>query len=206
MTDRAKRIGVFGGAFDPPHNAHLALVQAALLQLSLDALIVIPTGQAWHKARPLGPAVHRLAMAQLAFSDCPKVLVDPREMHRPGPSYTIDTLSELHAERPEAELVLLLGGDQAAALPTWHRWRDILEIAIISVASRDPSALEAASFLPQTTPLDLDEGRFQALHMPAMNLSATEVRRRVAAGLGIAHLVPAGVARYIDHHHLYLAP
>jgi len=206
LTYRAQRIGVFGGAFDPPHNAHLALVQAALSRLSLDELIVFPTGHAWHKARPLSPAADRLAMAQLAFSDCPKVSVDPREMHRPGPSYTIDTLSELHAERPGAELVLLLGGDQAAALPTWHRWRDILKIAIISVASRDPSALERARYLPESTPLDLDEGCFQALQMPAMNLSATEVRRRVAAGLGIAHLVPAGVARYIDQHHLYLAP
>ena len=205
---RAQRIGVFGGAFDPPHNAHRGAGPGGTFeQLSLDELIVFPTGQAWHKARPLSPAAAPAGHGAAGICrHCPKVSVDPREMHRPGPSYTIDTLSELQAERPGAQLVLILGDDQAAALPTWHRWRDILKIAIISVASRDPSALESAHFLPESTPLDLDDGRFQALQMPAMNLSATEVRRRVAAGLGIAHLVPAAVARYIDQHHLYLAP
>jgi len=206
LTGKVQRIGLFGGAFDPPHNAHVALVRAALSQLSLDAVIVCPTGQAWHKTRPLSPAAHRLAMAQLAFADCPGVSVDPREMHRPGPSYTYDTLSELQAERPGAQWVLLLGGDQAAALQTWHRWQDILKIAIISVASRDPSTLDDASFPPETPPRALEKGRFQVLQMSPMNLSATEVRRRAAAGLGIDHLVPADVARYIEHHHLYRTP
>ena len=89
---QAKRIGVFGGAFDPPHLAHMALVKTAVADLQLDELRVIPTGQAWHKPRALSPAHHRLAMAQLAFADLPNVLVDPRETQRVGPSYTVDTL------------------------------------------------------------------------------------------------------------------
>jgi nicotinate-nucleotide adenylyltransferase len=206
LTQGQPRIGVFGSACDPPHNAHLALVQAALSQLSLDALIVFPTGRAWHKSRSLSPAADRLAMARLAFAHCPTVTVDAREMLRSGPTYTIDTLVELQAEHPNAQLVLILGGDQAAALPTWHRWQDILKIAIISVAFRDPLALESADFHPQNPLPDLPGGRFQTLQMPPMDLSATDVRRRIAAGLGIDHLVPAGVARYIDQHHLYLAP
>ena len=201
-----RRIGVFGSAFDPPHNAHVALVQAALTQLALDAVFVFPTGHAWHKARTLSSAADRLAMARLAFAQNPAVTVDAREMQRPGPTYTIDTLTELQAEWPLAQLFLILGGDQAAALPDWHRWQELPQAAIISIASRDQSTLESAISPPSSPFSGIPSGRFRALHMPSMSLSATEVRRRVAAGLGIDHLVPAGVARYIDQHHLYLAP
>jgi hypothetical protein len=106
---------------------------AALQQLALDRLRIFPTGQAWHKARALSAAAHRLAMAQLAFRIGPSPgQVDARELQRPGPTYTIDTLTELQAESPGAKLFLIVGGDQAAALPSWHRWSEILEIAIIS--------------------------------------------------------------------------
>ena len=206
MKGRAQRFGVFGSAFDPPHNAHVALVRTAMDQLGLDRMLVFPTGQAWHKARVLSPAADRLAMARLAFEACPAVTVDAREMQRPGPTYTIDTLTELQAEWPGVEWVLVIGGDQAAALPTWHRWREIQKIAIISIAFRDPATLESAGFTSESPVFGLAGGRFEPLHMPPMNLSATEVRRCVAAGLGIDHLVPAGVARYIEQHHLYLAP
>jgi len=98
-----KRIGIFGGAFDPPHVAHAALAQVALAELQLDELRVVPTGDAWHKTRALSPAPHRLAMAQLALPSCPGV-VDPREIERAGPSYTVDTLREFNALWPMAEL------------------------------------------------------------------------------------------------------
>jgi len=86
------RIGLFGGAFDPPHKAHVALAQAALTQLSLNVLHVLPTGDAWHKPRDLTPGFHRLAMCQQAFESFPNVVVDDLELKRPGPSYTVDTL------------------------------------------------------------------------------------------------------------------
>jgi nicotinate-nucleotide adenylyltransferase len=205
LTQPVPRIGMFGGAFDPPHEAHVALVRAALAQLALDVLYVFPTGYAWHKTRTLSPATDRLAMARLAFDEGPAVRVDAREMLRPGPTYTIDTLTELQAEWPGAQLFLILGGDQAAALPSWQRWRDIPQIAIISIAARDGSTLTRADFAAENPVSGLEGERFQALRVPPMSLSATEVRQRVAAGLGIDHLVPASVARYIDQHHLYLA-
>ena len=102
-----QRIGVFGGAFDPPHHAHVALARAAIEQFELGSLHVIPTGQAWHKARALSAAEHRLAMTRLAFQDDAKVVVDERELQRTGPTFTIDTLEALQAENPQARLYLL---------------------------------------------------------------------------------------------------
>ncbi len=199
------RIGVFGGAFDPPHNAHLALVRAALSQLALDVLHVCPTGQAWHKARALSPAADRLAMTRLAFAGLPGVVVDDRELRRSGPTFTIDTLNELRAIWPQAQLHLIVGSDQARTLPTWHRWREILEIATIFVAVREETTLGMPDFSIENGFPGVAAGRLQPLHLPALDISATLIRQRVADGLGIGHLVPEGVARYIEHHHLYLA-
>ena len=95
MSGPRQRLGMFGGAFDPPHNAHVTLAGVAVDQLALDELRIFPTGQAWHKARPLSPSVHRLAMARLAFQGLPRVVVDPRELEREGPTYTVDTLFEI---------------------------------------------------------------------------------------------------------------
>ncbi len=190
---------MFGGAFDPPHHAHVALAQAAMAQLQLDQLRVVPTGQAWHKSRTLSPARHRCAMARLAFAGLPGVEIDARETRRPGPSYTVETLRELAAEQPGAELVLLLGQDQAAAFTTWHAWQEIGSIAIISIAARPDSARAE-------TTLDalLQAGaRCQPLELPAWPVSSSEIRQRLAAGERVNHLVPDPVARYIDHHHLY---
>ncbi|MES2483075.1 MAG: nicotinate-nucleotide adenylyltransferase [Pseudomonadota bacterium] len=201
MTQPARRIGVFGGSFDPPHNTHVALVNAAVAQLGLHEVRVFPTGQAWHKPRVLSAAPHRLAMARLAFDGVPRAMVDDREIRRPGPTYTIDTLRELQLEHPGAQLYLLMGADQAAALPQWREWHEIIRIAIISVAGRSQSASNATGFGFS----DMPGGRFAALDLPPTPVSATEIRQRVLASLGIAHLVPGAVARYIEQHHLYLA-
>lgn len=193
------RLGMFGGAFDPPHLAHVALVRAAVEQLALDALHVVPTGQAWHKARTLSAPRHRLAMARLAFARQPRAVVDDCEIQRAGPSYTIDTLEQLQAAHPGAQLYLVVGADQAGALAEWHRAADLARIAIISVAARAglPGAAGGSAVLPWP-------GRQMSLQLPPLATSATEIRRRVAAGLGIDQMVPADVARYIDQHHLYL--
>jgi nicotinate-nucleotide adenylyltransferase len=207
----ARRVGVFGGAFDPPHNMHVALVQRALDQLQLDELRIFPTGHAWHKSRSLSAAPHRLAMARLAFENLPRVVVDAREIARPGPTYTIDTLRELQAEQPGAQLYLVMGADQARALPTWHASEALLDAAIISVAARADEAEGngrsnpgfGARFDAASLPPPWNTGRFEALQLPPMAVSATDIRHRVGTSQGIAHLVPAGVARYIDQHHLY---
>jgi nicotinate-nucleotide adenylyltransferase len=203
-SGKAARIGVFGGAFDPPHNAHVALAQAALAQLDLAELHVIPTGQAWHKTHTLTPKQDRLAMAQLAFAGLEgKVVVDSREVLRDGPTYTLDTLHELQREQPGAQLVLIMGADQATALPSWHGWQDILRIAIVSVAYRALSTGDTARFDPKMLPGLPAGARFEALELPLMDTSATEIRRRAALGVDISSLVPPSVARYIDQHHLY---
>ena len=202
------RIGLFGGAFDPPHDAHLALARAAIDELRLDRLHVVPTGDAWHKTRPLSPGVHRLAMCRLAFAELPRVRVDERELLRDGPTYTIDTLSELRTEYPGATLFLQIGADQAAAFHTWRRADEILQIATLSIAVRyDPSGAAGPFGADDPLPgMAVDAQRVRLLGLPAMPHSATEVRRRVAAGLPIGHLVPAAVAGYIAEHHLYQNP
>ena len=193
------RIGVFGGAFDPPHYAHLALAQAAVAQLQLDTLYIVPTGQAWHKARTLTAAQHRMAMTQLAFAGIARTRVDGREIARTGPSYTIDTLRALQAEHPAAQLYLIMGYDQALALTTWHCWQDIVQLAIICVAPR-PVAYDKQS---QSLENCAHGPAIVHLQMPSMPLSATQIRQKIALQQPIDALVPDAVVRYIDQHHLY---
>ena len=143
------RIGLFGGAFDPPHNAHIALARAAVHELGLARLHITPTGQAWHKNRPLTPAAQRLAMCRLAFAHEAHCVVDACETRRSGPSYTIDTLMALQAQYPGAALYLQMGADQAAAFHTWKDAARILEIATLCVAIRAGQEPGHAPFDPQ---------------------------------------------------------
>lgn len=208
MSAAPLRIGLFGGAFDPPHDAHVALALAAINQLTLDRLYVVPTGDAWHKSRPLSPGAGRLAMCRLAFAHIPQVAVDDRELRRDGPTYTIDTLHELRAEHPGAELFLQIGADQAAAFHTWRRADEILQIATLSIAVRAYASSAGDVFDPKNPLPGLATGGAQVriLSLPAMTHSATDVRHRVAEGLPIDHLVPPAVAGYIAEHHLYQEP
>lgn len=206
-----RRVGMFGGAFDPPHWAHRTLAETALSQLKLDALHILPTGHAWHKSRVLSPAHHRVNMCELAFGDLPRVHLDQREIHREGPSYTADTLRELKHEHPQAQLFLVLGADQLLAFKTWVRWQEVLELATLAVANRATS-IGADIPLDQATETDLSgvDLPFELLNMPLKNISATAVRARVGqpaqstAALDV--LVPEPVARYISQHHLYQSP
>ena len=190
---------MFGGAFDPPHLGHVALARAAVEQLALDELRVFPTGQAWHKARELSSAGHRLAMAQLAFADVPHACVDGRELEREGPTYTVDTLRELRREFPQAQLLLVIGADQAESLHGWRESAEIARLATISIAARARPTVAGDTFDASKLP----PGRREPVELPPMPVSSTEIRQRAAAGQGIAELVPAAVARYIAQHHLY---
>jgi nicotinate-nucleotide adenylyltransferase len=198
-----RRIGVFGGAFDPPHNAHVALAEAAIAQFGLDTLYVVPTGHAWHKSQALSAPVHRLAMARLAFEAIPHVRVDEREVQRPGPTFTIDTLLALQAENPDAQIHLFIGADQFAAFRQWHRWQEILEIAIICIAGR----AQSMPVEPQFEAYGEHSGRFTQLNLPLMPVSATQIRQLAVSGAATAaeinRLVPEAVARYISLHQLY---
>ncbi len=198
------RLGVYGGAFDPPHLAHHALARAAIAKLGLDQLRIFPTGQAWHKPYQPTGAEHRVAMARLAFADLAQVQVDARETQRPGATYTIDTLTELRAENPNAELFLLMGSDQFKAFDTWHRWQDITKIATICIAAR---AISTSAKDQKDVEMQVQTAcKMVYIEMPPMTTSATDIRERVRQGLGIDHLVNADVARYIAQYHLYIAP
>ncbi|OUM01871.1 nicotinate (nicotinamide) nucleotide adenylyltransferase [Variovorax sp. JS1663] len=202
MALNRPRTGVFGGAFDPPHNAHVALVQAALAQLGLAELRIFPTGDAWHKERALSAAEHRLAMARLAFVGLTGAVVDDRELRRAGPTYTLDTLRELELAQPAAELVLILGADQAASLPSWHGWREILAMAVVAVAQRPGAGAFDPAGLAELPP----GARFETLAIVPMDTSATGIRAQAAQGRDLSRLVPPAVARYIDQHYLYRTP
>ena len=195
------RVGLFGGAFDPPHRTHVALAQAALQQLALDVLHVVPTGTAWHKQQNLSPAEQRLAMVEMTFASMPGVQVDTCELQRSGPTYTIETLQQLQAHYPRAQLYLIIGEDQARALPAWHRIEEVVHAAIICVAQRADSGAAGtdAGAFAQTMPA------LRYLQMPASKLSATEIRAAVAKAQDVSHLVFEPVARYIEQHHLYKA-
>jgi nicotinate-nucleotide adenylyltransferase len=190
------RVGMFGGAFDPPHRAHVALAREAIGQLRLDRLFVIPTGEAWHKDRALTAAEHRLAMTRIAFDGIPQVVVDDRELKREGATYSVETLRELRDEHPGTQLVLLMGEDQARSFTRWIAWQEIARIAILGVAGRGSGEGLAALRA-------LRGVRVETLQWTQRTESATEIRARLAAGQDIADLVEPAVASYIESHHLY---
>jgi nicotinate-nucleotide adenylyltransferase len=189
------RLGLFGGSFDPVHNAHLALARTALADLQLDRVLWIPAGQPWQKMRPMSAAVHREAMLRLAIAAEPRFELDRRELQRTGPSYTLDTVRELQAEYPGAQLVLLIGQDQYAGLHTWADWPELLQRVTLAVANRPGT-------LPPVHP-DVLRHPHQVVPLPMLDIAATEIRARVSRGEGIDHLVPPEVARYIDQQRLY---
>lgn len=205
---RRQRVGVYGGAFDPPHLAHLAMARAFVAQCELDRLLVVPTGHAWHKPPVATSASHRLAMARLAFAEVPQAVVDDRELNRPGASYTIDTLEALATEHPSADWFVLMGLDQWLNFQHWHRWEDVARMATITVADR--SEFKSAEnqkelkFAPHRIPPGCTA---QRLDWQQVALSSTRVRADWAHGLSVAEsaqaMVPASVARYISLHQLY---
>lgn len=198
------RVGLFGGAFDPPHRTHVALAQAAIDQLQLDVLHVVPTGHAWHKQRTLTAAEHRLEMCRLAFANVYRAQIDDRELLRSGPSYTLDTLQELQAQYPGAQLFLIMGEDQARALSSWNRAEELGRTAIICVASRAESSSAASAAHALDLQHSLPQGfALQLLQLPPSPLNATEIRDLTAHGQNVSALVFESVARYIAQHHLY---
>jgi len=190
--------GLFGGSFDPPHLAHLELARCALDQLALDELVWLPARQSPHKGgRSPASGADRVAMLQRLVDGEPRFSIDPRELGRAGPSFTVDTLRALHAERPGTRWWLVIGQDQYARFDTWHDWRGILTLAGLAVAARDGEAVRAARGLTGV------QHALRVVQMPPHPHSATVVRERAAAGLDVTALVGAPVARYIADHHLY---
>ena len=195
MSNNTPRIGIFGGSFDPVHNAHVALAQVALAELQLAELLWVPAGQPWQKPRGLAPAADREAMVRLAIAGEPRFKLSRIELERTGPSYTLDTVRALQAERPDAQWFLVIGQDQYAGFHTWHGWQELLGRVTLAIADR-PEARHTVD--PQVLAV-----AHAAVALPMMDVSSTDIRARVVHGQGINDLVPAPVARYIARHHLY---
>ncbi len=199
------RLGILGGTFNPLHLGHLICAQEAHLQLRLDRVILIPAAQSPHK--PLDEddpgAEHRLALCRLAAAADERFGVSSMEVERPGPSYTVDTLRELHSREPDSELYLIVGGDVAAGLSTWREPEQVLSLAELAVATRRGT--------PRRSIDDALRGlsggeRAAFFEMPTIEISSTDIRRRVQSRKPIRYLVPEAVANYIDEHRLYGGP
>lgn len=213
-----KAIGIFGGTFDPVHYGHLRLAEEMLEQAGLSEIRFIPTGTPPHRDEPRVSAQQRSAMVKLAIAGEPAFVLDEREVRRASKCYAVDTLRELRAELgAQPPLCLLMGGDAFLQLHTWHEWEQLFELAHIVVGYRPGYTLEerihgataelrghyhkrlcGAQALAQSP-----NGGIVELAIPKLEISATDIRRRVAEGRTIRYLLPEAVADYIHQHHLY---
>ena len=197
------RIGVFGGTFDPIHMGHIIVAEDARAALELDKILFIPAGQPWFKSyRQITEASHRHAMVCLAVEDNPLFDVSDIEIRRSGPSYTVDTLAELGKRYADAEFVVILGIDALREIDRWRQPRMLFEMASVVGMARpgttlDPSVLNAA--IPGAS------SRMRLLDSALIDISGTDIRRRVVAGRSIRYRVPASVERYIYENGLYQA-
>ncbi|HEY5198225.1 MAG TPA: nicotinate (nicotinamide) nucleotide adenylyltransferase [Solirubrobacteraceae bacterium] len=195
------RVGILGGTFNPPHLGHLQCARQAQAELGLDRVLIVVAAVPPHKEIPDDPGVgHRLAMARLLADAETWLEICELEVRREGPSYTITTLREIHAGQPGDELTLIVGGDMAFSLPTWHQPEAILGLASVAVAER--SGMRRAEVVDQLRSLTGGE-RVRFLDMPRLDVSSSLVRRRVADGQQIRDLVPNAVADYIEQRRLY---
>ena len=210
-------LGVFGGTFDPVHFGHLRLAEEAMIHLGLGGVRWIPAGQPPHRGLPGVTAAQRLDMVRLATADNPRFSVDAAEVDSAAPSYTVVTLERLRRELgPDQPLVLMVGADAFHGFPTWHRWRDIFELAHVAVSHRpgfpiDPSGLsegllaefarrrQVASEGLQAAPA----GSITTFAMTQLAISATQIRKLLANGLSARYLLPDVILDYIRAHSLY---
>ncbi len=191
-----RRLGVLGGTFDPVHIGHLLLAQYVQEKMRLDAVLFIPAADPPHKEgrTDMAPAAARLAMVELAIQGFPRFRASRIELDRSGKSYTYDTLEKLRADCPGSELYLILGSDNAAQMSTWYKPNGILELCTVVAGSRPTTSVQVDSALAQ---------RMVAINSPVIEVSSTQIRRRLSQGLSIRYMVPEKVEGYIEEKGLY---
>ena len=192
-TTPAPRIGVMGGTFDPIHHGHLVAASEVAHSFGLDEVIFVPTGEPWQKSG-VSAGEHRYLMTVIATASNPSFTVSRVDIDRDGPTYTIDTLRDLKAQRPEAEFFFISGADAVAQILSWRDHDELWDLAHFVAVSR-PGHVLSTDGLPSD---DVSQ-----LEVPALAISSTDCRSRVREGDPVWYLVPDGVVQYIAKHHLY---
>jgi nicotinate-nucleotide adenylyltransferase len=193
VPSRRPRIGVMGGTFDPIHHGHLVAASEVAQSLNLDEVIFVPTGQPWQKSG-VTLSEHRYLMTVIATASNPRFTVSRVDIDRTGPTYTIDTLRDLHAERPDSDLFFITGADAISQILSWKDIRELWDYAHFVAVSRPGHELSISGLPSQDVSL---------LEVPALAISSTDCRERVNRGFPVWYLVPDGVVQYISKHHLY---
>lgn len=192
------RLGVMGGTFDPIHHGHLVAASEVQNRFGLDEVVFVPTGQPWQKAGSgVSAAEHRYLMTVIATASNPRFTVSRVDIDRGGPTYTIDTLRDLHAERPDDELLFMTGADALAEILSWKDADKLFDLAHFIGVTRPGHVLSDKG---------LPEDRVTLMEVPAMAISSTDCRARVSAGHPVWYLVPDGVVQYIAKYGLYAVP
>jgi nicotinate-nucleotide adenylyltransferase len=196
LKNGRRRIGVMGGTFDPIHHGHLVAGSEVAHIFGLDEVVFVPTGQPWQKeGRDVSPAEDRYLMTVIATASNPRFSVSRVDIDRPGPTYTIDTLRDLHvANGPDAELFFITGADALAKMLTWHDVDALFSLAHFVGCTRPGHRLTGAG---------LPDGKVSLVEIPALAISSSECRHRVASGEPVWYLVPDGVVQYIAKRGLY---
>ncbi len=198
FAPRRRRVGVMGGTFDPVHHGHLVAASEVQSWFALDEVVFVPTGQPWQKDdRRVAPAEHRYLMTVIATASNPRFSVSRVDIDRAGPTYTIDTLRDLHRAMPGDELYFITGADALAQILTWRDHDEIFELAHFVGCTRPGHRLD------QSALQGLPEDRLALVEIPALAISSTDCRTRVAKGEPVWYLVPDGVVQYIAKHGLY---
>ncbi|MCF1765844.1 nicotinate-nucleotide adenylyltransferase [Corynebacterium argentoratense] len=197
MAD-VRRIGIMGGTFDPIHNGHLVAGSEVADLFDLDRVIFVPTGQPWQKSdRVVSSAEDRYLMTIVATAPNPRFRVSRVDIDRGRPTYTVDTLRDIKAQFPDAQLYFITGADALAQIMTWRDWESMFDLAEFVGVTRPGYKLEE-SFLPPEA-----QERVHLVEVPALAISSTDCRRRAASGRPVWYLVPDGVVQYIAKSHLY---
>ena len=196
MTDAKvarQRIGVMGGTFDPIHHGHLVAASEVQQSFGLDEVIFVPTGQPWMKS-DVSQAEHRYLMTVIATAANPGFTVSRVDIDRTGPTYTVDTLRDIRAARPDADLFFITGADAVAQILEWKDVEEVWSLAHFVAVSRPGHDLSISG---------LPKAGVSSLEVPALAISSTDCRSRVGRGFPVWYLVPDGVVQYISKHHLY---
>jgi len=199
----ARKIGVMGGTFDPVHHGHLVAASEVANRFELDEVVFVPTGEPWQKSgRYVSSAEDRYLMTVIATASNPRFSVSRADIDRSGVTYTVDTLRDLHNQRPEDDLYFITGADALANILSWQDWAELFELAKFVGVSRPGYELNTDHLEEYLR--DLSADRVTMIEIPALAISSSECRRRAAEDRPVWYLVPDGVVQYISKRHLYV--